>query len=308
MLSTSVVIPTKNSVTTIDECLASLMPYYKEGYISEIVIVDGHSTDGTLEVVKNYPVKVIFEQVKGNIGLAYDVGWRETQGELVILFDSDVYLKEGFFPKIHEMLADDTVGWISCVPKAVVTSTLTKAQAEEWSGGMLAPTPSRFQLLYTRIAYGVTKEPLCGGPCMVVRRTCLEAVNGFQGLSLETLKCSGDISVSQRVANKGWKTTWWYDAPLYHHPRATFKAFIKQMYGYGVSIAYMHLESEFRKNYPWYNKVISIMARLASPVIGVYLAIRFRNPLHLIIYPIPRYAVAAGYIIGWIRAKKSSEN
>lgn len=305
MLSTSVIIPTKNSVSTIDECLASLMPYYKEGYIREIVIVDGHSTDGTLDVVKKYPVKVLFEEAKGNIGMAYESGWRTAQGELVILFDSDVHLEQGFFPKVYELLSDDRVGWVSCQPKAVVTNKLTRVQAEDWVWGSirLVPSSSWFYRLFGRITTGGHQEPLCGGPCMVVRRTCLEAVNGFQGLSLGTLKCCGDISVSQRVANKGWKTIWWYDAPLYHHPRATFKGLIKQMYGYGISIAYMHLESEFRKGYPWYYKVISIMARLTSPAIGIYLAIRFRNPLHLVVYPLSRYAVATGYIVGWISAK-----
>jgi glycosyltransferase involved in cell wall biosynthesis len=302
-MNTSIVIPTKNNIDTIDKCLSSLMPYYGDGYISEIIVVDGHSTDGTLEAVKRYPVKVLFEEVKGSIGLAYDIGWRNAQGELVILFDSDVYLGEGFFPRIHELLSDE-VGWISCVPEAVVTNRMKKTQGEDWSRGMLTPEPSRFQRLYTRIAYGGTKEPLCGGPCMVVRRSCLEAVNGFLGLSPGTLKCCGDISVSQRVAGKGWKTIWWHEAPLYHHPRSTLKGLVKQMHGYGISIAYMHLENEFRKSYPWYNKVISMLARLASPAIGVYLAIRFRNPMHLITYPLPRYAVVAGYVAGWIGAKR----
>ena len=94
----SVIIPCKNSVITINECLASLMPYYNDGYITEIIVVDGHSTDGTLEILKNYPVKLLFEPVQGNIGMAYEHGWRNSQGELIILFDSDVYMKSKFFP------------------------------------------------------------------------------------------------------------------------------------------------------------------------------------------------------------------
>jgi glycosyltransferase involved in cell wall biosynthesis len=306
-LKTSVVIPTKNSVAIIDKCLASLMPYYKEGHISEIVVVDGHSTDGTLEAVKNYPVELIFEEVEGNIGMAYDIGWRKAQGELIIFLDSDVYLGENFLHRIYELLVDNKIGWISCQQIAVVSNRLTKTQAEDWiwSTPRLAPSSSWLYRLYGRIAYGGSKQVLCGGPCMIVRRPCLEAVNGFRGLSLETLRCCGDISVSQRIANKGWKTIYWTDAPVYHHPRATFKGYIKQMYGYGKSIAYMHLEREFRGGFPWYNKVPSMMARLASPAIGIYLTIRFRNPLHLIVYPLPRYAVVAGYIVGWIGAKKS---
>ena len=135
MLSTSIVIPTKNSITTIDKCLSSLMPYSRQGYINEIIIVDSHSSDGTLDVVKGYPVKLIFEEIKGSIGMAYDTGWGNTQGERIILLDSDVYLENGFFPKLFEFFSDDKIGWVSCQPKAVVSNKLTKAQAEDWIRG-----------------------------------------------------------------------------------------------------------------------------------------------------------------------------
>jgi GT2 family glycosyltransferase len=310
-MKTSVVIPCKNNIATIDKCLASLMPYYKEGYINEIVVVDGHSTDGTLEVIQNYPAKLLFEQVAGSIGMAYDLGWRNTQGELVILFDSDVYMGSGFFPKIHELLSDSRIGWISCQPKAVVTNKVTKAQGEDWARGApgLSPTShSTFLRLYSRIAYGGTKEPLCGGPCMVVRRTCLEAVDGLKGLSTGTIgpkgTSLGDICLSQRIVRKGWKAIWWTDSPVFHHPRTTLGGYNKQMYGYGKAAAHMQMEPEFREAFPWQKKVISLLARLAAPLIGIYLAVRYCNPYQLIVYPVPRFYWGCGYIRGWIGAKR----
>jgi glycosyltransferase involved in cell wall biosynthesis len=313
-MKTSVVIPSKNNIGTIDKCLASLMPYHNEGYINEIVVVDGHSTDGTLEVLKNYPVKVLFEQVEGNIGMAYEYGWRNTHGELVILFDSDVYMGSGFFPRILELLSDSKIGWISCQPKAVITNRLTKCQREDWersSSGQNPTSKLSFVHLYRRIAYGGTEEPLCGGPCMVVRRNCLEAVDGLRGLSTGTIglkgTCLGDICFSQRIVKKGWKAIWWTDAPVFHHPRTTLKGYNKQMYGYGKAAAYMHLEPEFREDFPWQNKVISLIARLISPLVGIDLAIRYGNPYQLIVYPLPRFYWAWGYIRGWISAKKSNQ-
>ncbi len=311
-MKTSVVIPSKNNISTIDKCLASLMPYYNEGYINEIVVVDGHSTDGTLDVIKSYPVKLLFEQVAGSIGMAYDYGWRNTEGELVILFDSDVYMESGFFPKILEILLNSKIGWISCQPKAAVTNKITKAQGQDWDRGTSGLNPisqSSFRRLYSRIAYGGTKEPLCGGPCMVVRRICLETVDGLQGLSTGTIGlkgvCLGDICLSQRIVKKGWKAIWWTDAPVFHYPRTTLKGYNKQMYGYGKAAAYMQLEPEFSEDFPWQNKVISLIARLTSPLIGIYLAIRYLNPYQLIVYPVPRFYWAWGYIRGWVAAKKS---
>jgi glycosyltransferase involved in cell wall biosynthesis len=288
------------------------MPYYNEGYINEIVVVDGHSTDGTLEVIKNYPVKQLFEQIEGNIGMAYEYGWRNTQAELIILFDSDVYMEGGFFPKVFELLSDSKIGWISCQPKAVVTNEITKAQGQDWDRsrtGQSLTSKLSFHRLYSRIAYGGTKEPLCGGPCMVVRRICLESIDGLKGLTTGSIGLRGvslgDICLSQRIVKKGWKAIWWADAPIFHHPRTTLRGYNKQMYGYGKAAAYMQLEPEFRMDFPLRNKVITITARFFSPLIGMYLAIRYRNPYQLVVYPIPRFYWTCGYIQGWIMAKNT---
>jgi glycosyltransferase involved in cell wall biosynthesis len=313
-MKTSVVIPCKNNIATIDKCLSSLMPYFNAGYISEIVVVDGHSTDGTLELLKKYPVRLLFEQVAGNIGMAYEFGWRNTKEELVIFFDSDVFMEDGFFPKIFDLLSDNKIGWVSCQQKAVITNKITKAQGQDWvwsSSGKNSRSKLSFRSLYNRIAYGSTKKHLCGGPCMVVRRACLEAIDGLNGLNAGTIGLKGtslaDICYSQRIVKKGWEAIWWTDAPILHHPRPTFKEYNRQMYGYGKAAAYMQLEPEFQKDYPWQNKVISLLARLASPFIGIYLAIRYLNPYQLIIYPVPRFYWAWGYISGWIAAKKPDQ-
>jgi glycosyltransferase involved in cell wall biosynthesis len=307
-LRTSIVIDTKNAIATIDRCLSSLMPYYRQGYISEIVVVDGYSTDGTLEVIKGYPAKLLLE--KGTAQIAVDAGWRHSQGEVVIFLNGDAYLEEGFFPRVHELFSDEKIGWISCGARAVVTNKLTKAQDEDWLWhiGLLNPSPSWFQRLYAGIASGGKPEPRCGGPCMIVRRTCLEASHGCQGLGLGALQGCGDICWSQRIADMGWKTTWWGDAPVYHYPKDTFKRLMKQLYNYGKSEAYMQMEREFAADYQWHQKVTGIIARLGSPALGLMLAIRFRNPLQLIIYPLPRYAWVIGYIAGWAGAKKRNDN
>lgn len=75
----SVVIPTKNNVDTIGECLSSLMPYWEQGYIDEIIVVDAHSTDGTVEVVRNFPVRLRFDERQGEY-VAREIGWRNANG------------------------------------------------------------------------------------------------------------------------------------------------------------------------------------------------------------------------------------
>ena len=143
---------------------------------------------------------------------------------------------------------------------------------------------------------------------MVTRRTCLEAINGHVGLSDEMIRWCSDIAYSQRIANQGWKVMWWYESPIYHHPRDTINGLNKQFYVYGKSLAFFHVWKEFRKDFPLQNKIFSLAVRLGSPLIGVYLAIRYRNPYQLIVYPVPRFYWVWGYIRGWIDSKKSKQS
>lgn len=61
----SIVIPTKNNADTIEKCLASIRNLDCPCEL-EVIIVDGNSTDGTVEIAKKYGCKIIFEN-KGTI-------------------------------------------------------------------------------------------------------------------------------------------------------------------------------------------------------------------------------------------------
>ena len=169
------------------------MPYYEQGYVSEIIIVDAQSTDGTLKVLENYPVKVVSDE--GRVyAIAEDMGWRSTKGELIIFLDSDAYWESNFFPEVLEHFSDERMGIIGCEARAVVTNGVTRAQAEHWTWvtPMLSTSPPLLHRLYGRIANGGHAQVLPGGPCQVVRRICLEAVNGFPHYSH-----SADIDLSE---------------------------------------------------------------------------------------------------------------
>jgi glycosyltransferase involved in cell wall biosynthesis len=65
MVKVSIIIPTKNNVNLLEKCLKSIryLDFPKDEY--EVIIVDGYSTDGTVEIAKKYGCKVIFEDKGG---------------------------------------------------------------------------------------------------------------------------------------------------------------------------------------------------------------------------------------------------
>jgi glycosyltransferase involved in cell wall biosynthesis len=82
----SVIIPTLNEAGNI---LEELLTIDKElAYPKEIIIVDGDSTDGTKEIVKDANCKLIIEPRRG-YGLALRTGFKHAKGDIIVMVDGD---------------------------------------------------------------------------------------------------------------------------------------------------------------------------------------------------------------------------
>jgi glycosyltransferase involved in cell wall biosynthesis len=84
----SVVIPTLNAERYLAECLGALRAQEYDGDV-EILIVDGGSTDRTLEIARRFDVEHVLENPlrTGESGKA--VGFRAATGDLILSIDSD---------------------------------------------------------------------------------------------------------------------------------------------------------------------------------------------------------------------------
>jgi len=98
MKSVSVIMPTFNSIRTIEACLKSIRRQDYQGKV-EIIAADGGSTDGTLSVLKKYHCQIVGERT-GNPEKAKAIGLKEAKGELVLLMASDNVLPDKNWLKI----------------------------------------------------------------------------------------------------------------------------------------------------------------------------------------------------------------
>jgi glycosyltransferase involved in cell wall biosynthesis len=82
----SVVIPTLNEAGSILETVTTIE---KElAYPKEIIVVDGNSTDGTKEIVKDTNCRLIIEPRRG-YGIALRTGMKQAKGDVVVMVDGD---------------------------------------------------------------------------------------------------------------------------------------------------------------------------------------------------------------------------
>ncbi len=90
MPDVSVVIPVRNAERLLEACLASIT----RNAPHEIIVVDGMSTDGTLDVARRYGVKILSDE-GGGLPAARLLGAEVAASERVALVDADVVMPDG---------------------------------------------------------------------------------------------------------------------------------------------------------------------------------------------------------------------
>jgi glycosyltransferase involved in cell wall biosynthesis len=83
----SVVIPTLNEAGNIRETITTINKALK--YPKEIIVVDGDSTDGTKEIVKELGFCKLIVEPRRGYGLALRTGIRHSKGDVVVMVDGD---------------------------------------------------------------------------------------------------------------------------------------------------------------------------------------------------------------------------
>lgn len=293
----TIVILTRNNIATIEECIESTMSYYKDGHINEIIVVDGHSTDGTQEIVKKYPIKFFQDDHKG-IANARNIGWRKASGEIILFLDSDAYLEKGFLPRILNFFEDENIAAVGCRVISVTKNNIMKTTGE-WQSYHYdrlrknLSSSNSFSDLYFRII-GLNNQIFISGPVYAIRRKCLEEINGFD----EKHKSGGEeINLSKKLVDLGWKLTWWLDAPVYHHPRDSIRALIQERCEWGKGDYLFIIQSNENRITKAINLSLALISRIGSPVLGLWLAIKFKNPLHIMLFTLANYSWLKGFII-----------
>jgi glycosyltransferase involved in cell wall biosynthesis len=103
-------VPVLNEVDYIRQAMESLMA--QDYRPLEIVVYDAGSTDGTLEILREYPVEVIVEKGLGQMA-AINRGWMKSSAELVMWFAGDDLLNPGGIRRLAEELhAHPEVGFV----------------------------------------------------------------------------------------------------------------------------------------------------------------------------------------------------
>jgi len=134
MQKVDVILLTKNSLSRnekgiFDLCLQSLK---KNVPISNLIVVDAFSTDGTLKCIRKYFDDVKIIQSFALRGKARQIGITHVQTEFFMFVDDDVVLCENWFEKAIKLFQDPKVGavWGVDIPRNVHLLNRAKLMAK----------------------------------------------------------------------------------------------------------------------------------------------------------------------------------
>ncbi|HZP85911.1 MAG TPA: glycosyltransferase [Burkholderiales bacterium] len=105
--STSVIVPCRNEQGNIESAVTRLPPFCED---IEIIFVEGHSKDGTLDEIKRvitaYPkrdIKLLVQDGRGK-GDAVRKGFAHARGDVLMILDADLTTPPEWMPKFYEAL------------------------------------------------------------------------------------------------------------------------------------------------------------------------------------------------------------
>ena len=225
----SVIIPVYNRPDEVDELLQSLtMQHFKD---FEVVVVEDGSSIPCKEVVDRYADRLnikYFSKPNSGPGQTRNYGAERSEGEYLIILDSDVILPEGYFDAVEkELLASpaDAFGGPDRAHDSFtdIQKAINYSMTSFFTTGGIRGSRRHLDTFYPRSFN------------MGMRKEVYEALGGFSDM-----RYGEDIDFSIRIFAAGYKCRYFPGAWVYHKRRTNFVQFFRQVWhsGYARIILY----------------------------------------------------------------------
>jgi glucosyl-dolichyl phosphate glucuronosyltransferase len=225
----SIIICTFNRSQDLRRALASL------GRLSyrnlEVIVVDNRSTDGTAEVIAEFPVKGILEERQG-LSFARNCGVEAAEGDLILFFDDDITVEcDAFIEQLVALLrSDPSIGIVGGLIRAVPVGR---------------GNPGFAAIFLADQDYGpearIVHEPdgLIGASLMYRRDAIgLDRFDPALGRRGKGLMAHEETDLTRRIEARGWRSAYCPHAVVKHWisgSRCTWRYALRHQFSVGLS-------------------------------------------------------------------------
>lgn len=215
----SVIIPVKNEEEKIGRCLDAIFNQTLEPF--EVIVVDGHSNDNTVENVRKLPVKIIYESY-GTVGGARQIGLENAVGEFIAFTDADCVPEKYWLENLINDFKENIVGI------GGGTKNIGEGLWEKSIGMALDSFLGSANSVQDRVLKEKRFVKSISGCNSMYRRDDLIKIGGFD----TKLSMNEDTEINKRLLKFG-KLLYTPNAIILHNQKRDLKGFIKRMYFFG---------------------------------------------------------------------------
>lgn len=216
--SMTVAVCAYNAAATLDECLAHTCALDYPNL--EILVVDDGSTDETPAIAARHPRARLLRIAHGGLSVARNTAAVAASGELVAYLDADAYPSPDWPYYLALGLDGPRVGGVGGPNLPPLDDPATAHRVAVSPGG-----PAHVMLSDDRAEH----VPGCN---MAFWRDLVVDVGGFDPIYTSA---GDDVDFCWRVLDRDWEIGFHPAAVVWHHPRATTRAYLRQQRGYGRS-------------------------------------------------------------------------
>ena len=269
----SIIIPVYNRPQEVDELLESLCGQTFKDF--EVVVVEDGSSEKCDTVCEKYADRLALSyhfKPNSGPGPSRNYGAEHSQGEYLIILDSDVIVPENYLETIEEELDREPCDAFGGPDRAhesftTIQKAINYAMTSFFTTGGIRGGKKKLDKFYPRSFN------------LGIKKSVYEALGGFA-----PMRYGEDIDLSTRIFKGGYSCRLFPEAFVYHKRRVKFSSFFRQVKHSGEA------RVELKKKYPETFKLVHLLpaAFVAGNLLLVMLGI-FHHWLWLI--PIALYVV-----------------
>lgn len=206
--SISFCIPTKNEGEDLPNCLESILSQNYDDV--EIIIVDGYSSDNTIEIAKKYGCKIYYDNV--SLANARQISIEKSSRDIVAIWDADIIIphKNWLKDAVKCFLLDENI--------STVWPTYAAPPSGSWA--------QKCQISHSMLIFKDRIEKnrgVFGGGNSLFRRNHVMFVGGFD----TSYSFGEDMILAKRLKDAGYKVVQYKD-PVIHDTMKSLKALYKR--------------------------------------------------------------------------------
>lgn len=197
----TILIPVYNEVKTLLQITKKLENVDFWGLEKELIFIDDCSTDGTKELYRQLPYKVLYHNVNQGKGAALRTGFKEASGDIIIIQDADLEYDPQDYRDLIKLILDDKAD--------VVYGTRLNGGKPSRAFMFHHLIGNKFLTLVTNILYNTTLTDM---------ETCYKCfkANFVKDIQIKSNKFDFEPEITAKILKKGARL---YELPISYYGR-----------------------------------------------------------------------------------------